>query len=152
VTVSLRPVVDSDLEAFYEHQADPEAIAMAALPPRERVAHREHWRKGLADASTFARAIVVDGEVAGHIVSFLRDGVGDVEVGYWLARPHWGRGVATAALAAFLAEEKRRPLVAHVAVHNPGSHRVLEKCGFSVVAEVKDPMGDGIDEVHLRLD
>jgi RimJ/RimL family protein N-acetyltransferase len=152
VTVSLRPVTDADLEEFYEHQADPEAMAMAALPARERVAHREHWHKSLAEKGTFARTIVCDGSVAGHIVSFLRDGVGDREVGYWIARSHWGRGVATAALAAFLAEEERRPLVAHVAARNPGSRRVLEKCGFTVTAEVKDAQGDGVDEVHLRLD
>jgi RimJ/RimL family protein N-acetyltransferase len=152
VTVSLRPVTEADLDSFYEHQADPEAIAMAAMPSREREAHRAHWRQSLAEESGLARTIVCDGEVAGHIVSFMRDGAGDREVGYWIARSHWGRGVATAALAAFLLEEERRPLVAHVAVHNPGSRRVLEKCGFVVTAEVEDPLGDGIDEVHLRLD
>jgi RimJ/RimL family protein N-acetyltransferase len=152
VIVSLRPVTEADLEEFYEHQADPAASAMAALPARERQAHLEHWRKSLAEEATFARTIVCDGEVAGHIVSFLRDGVGDREVGYWIAGSHWGRGVATAALAAFLVEDEHRPLVAHVAVHNPGSRRVLEKCGFTVTAEVKDPEGDGVDEVHLRLD
>jgi RimJ/RimL family protein N-acetyltransferase len=152
VTVSLRPVTEADLDSFYEHQADPEAIAMAAMPSREREAHRAHWRQSLAEESGLARTIVCDGEVAGHIVSVVRDGAGDREVGYWIARSHWGRGVATAALAAFLREEERRPLVAHVAVHNPGSRRVLEKCGFVVTAEVEDPLGDGIDEVHLRLD
>jgi RimJ/RimL family protein N-acetyltransferase len=152
VIVSLRPVTEADLEEFYEHQADPEAIAMAALPPRERQSHLEHWRKSLAEETVFARTIACDGEVAGHIVSFLRDGVGAREVGYWIARSHWGRGIATAALGAFLREEERRPLVAHVAVHNPGSRRGLEKCGFTVTAQLKDPQGDGIDEVHLRLD
>jgi RimJ/RimL family protein N-acetyltransferase len=152
VTVSLRPVEHSDLEAFYEQQADPVAVGMAAVPPRSHADHMKHWREVLADDSANVRTIVVDGDVAGHVVSFLRDGVGDREVGYWIARSHWGRGVATAALSAFLAEEPRRPLVAHTAVNNPGSRRVLEKNGFTVTAEVKDPMGDGIDEVHLRLD
>lgn len=152
MTAELRPVADADLEAFYEHQADPEAVRMAALAPRERESHLAHWRTVLADATVLARTIAVDGAVAGHVVSFVRDGVGDREVGYWVAREHWGRGVATAALAAFLSEETRRPLVAHVATHNVGSRRVLEKCGFVVAAEVKDPQGDGIDEVHLRLD
>jgi hypothetical protein len=48
VTVSLRPVTEADLDSFYEHQADPEAIAMAALTSREREAHRAHWRESLA--------------------------------------------------------------------------------------------------------
>jgi RimJ/RimL family protein N-acetyltransferase len=150
VSVSLRAVEPSDLEAFYEQQADPVAVEMAAVPPRSHADHMTHWREVLADDTANVRTIVVDGEVAGHVV--LRDGVGDREVGYWISRSHWGRGVATAALSAFLAEEPRRPLVAHTAVNNPGSRRVLEKNGFTVTAEVKDPMGDRIDEVHLRLD
>jgi RimJ/RimL family protein N-acetyltransferase len=152
VTVSLRPVELSDLDAFYEQQADPASVAMAAVPARERDEHNAHWRAVLADETVNVRTIVVDGEVAGHVVTFLRDGAGDRELGYWLARSLWGRGVASAAVAAFVADEPRRPLVAHTAVHNPGSARVLEKCGFRRVAEVTDPKGDGVDEVHWRLD
>jgi RimJ/RimL family protein N-acetyltransferase len=48
----------------------------------------------------------------------------------WIGRDHWGNGYATAALRAFLDVEHRRPLHAHVADHNVGSRRVLEKCGF----------------------
>jgi RimJ/RimL family protein N-acetyltransferase len=151
VTVSLRPVEPSDLEAFYEQQADPESIAMAAVPGREREDHFRHWREVLADETVIVRTIVVDGAVAGHVVSFVRDGAGDREVGYWIARPMWGRGVASAALAAFLEEEARRPLIATVAVHNPASVRVLEKCGFTVFARVPNAKGDGVEEVHLRL-
>jgi RimJ/RimL family protein N-acetyltransferase len=152
VTVSLRPVELSDLEVFYEQQADPQSVEMAAVPARAYDDHMAHWRAVLADETVNVRTIVADGEVAGHVVSFLRDGVGEREVGYWIARPLWGRGVASAALAAFLPDEPRRPLVAHTAVHNPGSGRVLEKCGFKAVAEVRDPRGDGVDEVHWRLD
>jgi RimJ/RimL family protein N-acetyltransferase len=152
VNVSLRPVSESDFAAFYEQQADPESVAVAALAPRERGPHDDHWRRALAQETTRARTIVADGAVAGHVVSFLRDGVGDVEVGYWIDRSQWGRGVATAALAAFLGEEPRRPLTAAVATHNVGSRRVLEKCGFVVTETIPDAMGDGVDEWHLRLD
>ena len=69
-------MVESDLEAFYEQQADPASVAMAAFPAREREEHVAHWRQALADEeSTCARTIDVDGEVAGHVVSFLRDGL-----------------------------------------------------------------------------
>jgi RimJ/RimL family protein N-acetyltransferase len=151
VTVSLRPVEPSDLEAFFEQQADPESIAMAAVSARPREDHLRHWQEVLGDEDVLVRAIVVDGEVAGHVVSFVRDTASEREVGYWIARPMWGRGVASAALAAFLAEESRRPLIATVAVHNPASVRVLEKCGFTVFARVPNAKGDGVDEVHLRL-
>jgi RimJ/RimL family protein N-acetyltransferase len=152
VNVTLRPVVESDLEAFYEQQADPESTRMAALSPRDRETHFPHWRRVLEDETTLVRTIEVDGANAGHVVAFLRDGVGDPEVGYWIAREYWGQGVASAALAQLLAIEPRRPLVAHVATHNPASRRVLEKCGFTVETLVRDARDDGVDEWHLRLD
>ncbi len=71
------------------------------------------------------------------------------DVGYWLGREFWGRGIATRALAALLVEVDERPLYAHVARHNIGSRRVLEKCGF-VVVDVAAV--DGIEEDILRLD
>jgi RimJ/RimL family protein N-acetyltransferase len=152
VTVRLRPVVDADLEAFYEQQADPKSVALAAVPARSRDEHFPHWETVLANEDTLVRTIDVDGEPAGHIVSFLRDGEGEREVGYWLGQSFWGRGVASEALVQFLELEPRRPLIAHVATHNPASRRVLEKCGFTVEREVANPRGDGVDEVHLRLE
>jgi RimJ/RimL family protein N-acetyltransferase len=152
VTVVLREVREADLEAHYAQQADAESAALAAMLIRDRDAFFAHWRKILADDSTLVRTIDVDGTVAGHVLSFLRDGQEEREVGYWIARSHWGRGIATAALAAFLEEETRRPLVAGVATHNPGSRRVLEKCGFTLIETQTDPKGDGVDEWHLRLD
>jgi RimJ/RimL family protein N-acetyltransferase len=150
--VILREVRESDLEALYQQQADPEAMAMAAVAARDREACFAHWREVLADDTTLVRAIEVDGECAGHVVTFLRDGVEPREVGYWLAREYWGRGLASAALAEFLTEEPRRPLIAGVATHNFGSRRVLEKCGFTLTETLTNPTGDGVDEWRFRLD
>lgn len=74
-----------------------------------------------------------DGRVAGYLTSFLRDDVR--EVGYWLGREFWGKGLATRALREFLAVETRRPLAARVAKHNAGSLRVVQKCGFTITGE-----------------
>jgi RimJ/RimL family protein N-acetyltransferase len=74
-------------------------------------------------------------------------------VSYWIGREFWGRGVATAALAALVAEVKERPLHALVAEHNVGSIRVLEKCGF-VLSPEHDPSipgEDGVREVLYAL-
>jgi RimJ/RimL family protein N-acetyltransferase len=49
-------------------------------------------------------------------------------------------------------EVDTRPLHAHVAKHNRGSIRVLEKCGFHVVGEETIEEGVQIVEVILRLD
>ena len=142
--VVLRPVESGDLAELFEHQRDPAGIAMAGVGGRDRAAFDEHWTKILADEDVLIRTVEIGGRVAGHVLSFERDD--RREVGYWIARHHWGRGVATAALVAFLGEEKRRPLHAGVLPANAGSLRVLEKCGFSVYSEDEDGL------VLLRLD
>ena len=58
---------------------------------------------------------------------------GGVELGYWIARPFWGRGFATEAATAVIdiARTLRLPrLVASYFLDNPASGRVLEKLGF----------------------
>lgn len=151
--VSLRDVEDEDLAVFYQHQLDPEAAAMAALAPRSEGAFLAHWRRILADPTVLTKTVLVDGEVAGNVVSFLREG--KREVGYWIGKRHWGRGIATAALRRFLGLIEERPLYAYVATHNPASVRVLEKCGFEVVGE--DPgfatiAGEPVAGFVLRLE
>jgi RimJ/RimL family protein N-acetyltransferase len=131
--VTLRPVEPADLPILFEHQRDAAGIAMAGVGGRDREAFDQHWAKILADDDSLIRTVLAGGDVAGHVLSFERDG--RREVGYWLGRDHWGRGVATAALVAFLGQERTRPLYAGVLPANGGSLRVLEKCGFSVLGE-----------------
>lgn len=126
--VRLRAVRGTDLQVFFEHQRDPEAARMAAFPPRDEQAFVKHWNRILNEPGIVVRTVLADGEVAGNVVSFERSG--RREVGYWLGRAFWGRGIATRALAAFLAEFDARPLHALTAKHNTASQRVLEKCGF----------------------
>jgi RimJ/RimL family protein N-acetyltransferase len=144
----LREVVDSDLPVFFEHQRDPEAVRMAAFPSRDHDAFMTHWAKIRREPSNIIRTIVCDGQVAGNIGSWMGDG--RRLVGYWIGREFWGRGVATAALAAFVAEVKERPLHAFVAKHNVGSIRVLEKCEF-VPSPEQDPGIAGEDGIHEVL-
>src|SRR5215472_14315487 len=47
-----------------------------------------------------------------------------------IAKPYWGKGIATCALSAFLEHNKLRPLDARAAADNAASLRVLEQCGL----------------------
>jgi RimJ/RimL family protein N-acetyltransferase len=150
--VRLRGVEDRDLDTFFDHQVDPQAVEMAAFTARDKDQFAEHWAKLRADKTVVARTIVADGMVAGNIGSWQQNG--QQLLGYWVGRECWGRGVATQALALFVGEMTIRPLYAHVAVHNVGSIRVLDKCGFrrDRVQEANAPApDDGIEEFIFVL-
>lgn len=86
--------------------------------------------------STYAFAIEVDGQVAGSIgvtrcsnIHYLT-----AEMGYYIAEPHWGRGIGTEAV-----KETCRYIFDHTDIirifaepfaYNVPSCRVLEKAGF----------------------
>ena len=150
--ISLRPVEAADIEVFYEHQADPVATEMAAFPARDRATHHEHWTtRILVNPTGIARTVLVDGAVAGNIISWI-DEDGRRLVGYWLGREFWGRGIASAALAEYLREVGERPLHAFVAAHNIGSRRVLEKNGFVWAEPQPEPHEGDVEVLLLVLD
>jgi RimJ/RimL family protein N-acetyltransferase len=147
--VELRDVVESDLPVFFEHQREPEANEMAAFPPRERDAFMAHWKNILLqdERQAIRKTVVVDGRVAGNVVSWEQDG--RREIGYWIGKEFWGRGIATKAARQFVEHVTLRPLYAEVARHNAASIRVLEKCGFTVDPEPPEDADD--DVIWLKL-
>jgi RimJ/RimL family protein N-acetyltransferase len=150
--VLLRPVQTNDFLEFFEHQRDAAASRMAAFPARPMEVHMAHWRNVTADPEVMARTICHEEKVVGHIVSW--KGQGTWQVGYWIGRDFWGKGFATEALRQFLAVQTQRPLYAHVAVHNVGSIRVLEKCGFREWGREKAVSingGEPVDEVIFMM-
>lgn len=59
------------------------------------------------------------------------------EVGYWLGRPHWGKGITTEALKALIRYCRDtlalKSLIITTDERNVASQRVAEKCGFSLI-------------------
>ena len=85
------------------------------------------------------------GGVAGWVLAFPSDG--ELHLGYWIARELWGRGLATRAVCAFVADLPARPLHATVTTGNVASRRVLEKCGFTdlgTTTEWDDRVGEDV--------
>ncbi len=94
--------------------------------------------------------IEVEGKVAGAIGLKVKEDVHrhTAELGYWVAEPYWGRGLATAAVRAFVAERlEALPLhriFAELYANNPASVRVLEKAGFEYEGRLrKNVVKDG---------
>ncbi len=68
---------------------------------------------------------------------------GAVELGYWIAKPFWGRGFATEACAALIDIARTLGLNCLEGSHfldNPASARVLEKLGFEPIGIVAPRM------------
>lgn len=92
------------------------------------------FNEGLLPVSNYA--IDVGGAVVGGAGFVFNDDVYrfSAEVGYWLGRAQWGKGIATSALAALtrigFERHRMKRLFAGVFEGNPASMRVLEKCGY----------------------
>lgn len=93
------------------------------------------------------------------VVSIMRNRSTETALGYWLAIPFWGQGLATEAAQALVDitfDITRTPtLNATVVPLNGASRRVLEKCGFAFAgAGMHDaPARGGAQPVdHFRLD
>ncbi len=126
---------------------------MAMFPSRDRDVFFSHWAKTRARADARVMTITYEDCVAGNIGSWEDDG--HVYLGYWIGKAYWGRGIATAALDAYVNDpERRRPPHAHVAATNIGSIRVLEKCGFELVSrttEFNPALGVDVEELLMVL-
>lgn len=80
------------------------------------------------------------------------------EVGYWLAEPFWGRGIATGVLQALtkyaFSEFDLMRIYAYVYEWNPASARVLEKAGFGYEGRLRKSVtkdGRTIDQLLYAL-
>ena len=139
----LRAFTPQDAQRVFEIRSDFEVTRMLVFPAYppvlEHVAawlgeHAIEWRAGTA----YRFAVVADGRVIGCAdVDEIQDGCG--ELGYWLERDYWGRGLASEAAGAVHDFATRtlglRRLVAGHAADNPASGRILLRLGFRHVAD-----------------
>jgi RimJ/RimL family protein N-acetyltransferase len=143
---TLRAWRASDAESLAQH-ANNERVwrnMSEAFPHPYTLEAARHWvARGHIDFGGDNWAIGLDDGAVGGCG--LHQGTGgercNVEIGYWLGEPYWGRGVVTQ-VARVLAEQAfARPEVSRVfaAVHadNPASMRVLQKNGFFREAELR---------------
>jgi RimJ/RimL family protein N-acetyltransferase len=151
--IRLRELTTADLPTIFGYQNDPAGNAMAAVVPRSWEDFEAHWLEALANRDITMRGILLDDKFVGQVTCFPRDGKS--WVGYWIDREYWGRGIATQGLALLVEQVETRPLFACVAVHNLGSLRVLDRCGFAEVERCTCP-GDerylACEEVILKLE
>ena len=107
----------------------------ARIPHPYKIPDAESWIIAAGtelDAETYLITLA-NGTVIGGCGFDLREGPAP-EVGYWLGVRHWGKGYATEAVRALIdhafTDLDHKAMQSSVRVTNPGSRRVLEKCGF----------------------
>jgi len=135
----LRPLTLDDLDALFAIGKDPEVVRYTGRPPEASIddtrTRHERIATSLDDGSGIRWGIVRDGEVVGTAGIFRWDPKHQqAQLGYDLARAHWGQGLMTEALGAVLDDAFVRfelhRVDAHVDPDNVASTRVLAKLGF----------------------
>lgn len=114
-----------------------EMTANLPFPYRQSDAHAfVETLSATPDSATFAVFMKGEGALtfAGMVSFGRRLPEPAPEIGYWIGEPFWGRGIATEAVRAVIdyafSETGLSLLLGSARVVNPGSRRVLEKCGF----------------------
>lgn len=154
--LELRAVEPDDLDQFFLHQQDPISCQMAAFigkDPSDRSVFDSHWKRIMKSNDVRIRTILYENQIVGHIAKFIM--FEKPELTYWIDRKYWGKGIATESLIIFLSEIKIRPIFARAAKDNLGSIRVLEKCGFEIIAYERgfaQARGKEIEEVVMQLE
>ena len=140
--IRLSRTTEADVPALHAFELDQVSNELAGTKPRDWPTFRDRWAQILADpdgsvTGVTPRVILADAVLVGAVNISPQDGLN--AIGYWIAREHWGRGIATRAVTLMLTEFSRRPLLATTAGHNLASIRVLEKNGFAIVSRTLTP-------------
>ena len=151
--VVLRGLSSADAARVAELAGDWEVARTTAMIPHPyTVEMAQQFIAGLADAAargaawTYAVTRAEDGVLVG-CAALNADADPRGNVGYWIGRPHWGLGYATAAARAILAmgfaQLEHPALTALHLAANPASGRVLAKCGMVEGPPMMLPHRDG---------
>lgn len=148
----LRPIWPEDAKALFAGIADEGVVrhlARAPWPYEER--HAREFVQLPSDPfyPRFLIARARDAALVGCIGIDATGASGIAEMGYWIARPHWGQGYATEAGAAVLAIARtlgHREVRASHFLDNPASGRVLRKLGFEPTGRVEQRFSCGRGE------
>lgn len=140
--LTLRPWEESDAEDLYRYASDPAIGPMAGWPVHTSVENsREIIRDVLSANETYAVCLKKDGRPIGSIglipptQANTAAKATEMEVGFWVGVPHWGKGYIPEALREIqlhaFEDLDRTALWCGYYDGNDKSARVQQKCGFA---------------------
>ena len=139
--ILLRPWQESDAETLFKYASDPEVGPRAGWPPHQSVEESLEIIRTVFSTEGMWAVIWKETDApigcVGYLpasASSLKIADDECEVGYWIARPFWGKGICTEALQMVIDycfnEKGFTTLWGDYFPSNPASGRVMEKCGF----------------------
>ncbi len=141
----LRPWKATDAEDLYRYASDDLVGPPAGWPPHRSIEESASTIRGILSSNgTYAVTLKESGEAIGSIGLSATDlgAPEDLELGYWIAVPHWGNGYvgeASRALLAYAFDELECPVVWCGAYEeNAKSRRAQQKLGFKFDRQVED--------------
>jgi RimJ/RimL family protein N-acetyltransferase len=157
--VVLRTLARSDVPRVTKLCGDWEVAKVTAMIPHPYLpATAEAWIADCIEADaagatrTYAITRAGDGLLVGAVGLTRSAGAID-SLGYWVGRPYWGSGYATAAARAVIALAfSHLDIDTLHAIHlarNPASGRVMAKCGMSQLGREMNPHRGGPAEEFL---
>lgn len=143
----LRPWSESDAECLYHFAKNPKIGPIAGWPPHESVEDSLNVIKTVFSKRETYAIVLNDVPIGCVGLLFHPDcnhywGESSAELGYWIAEPYWGRGLAVEASEIIITHAFDdlgvERIYASYRVENTQSKRVLEKLGFAYFDELSN--------------
>jgi RimJ/RimL family protein N-acetyltransferase len=140
--IDLREFSRSDINSItkYANNANVSRYMSSGMPCPFTRGDAEWWVETGSRQTGLYKAVDLAAECIGVVGVRLRrfEYQHTAEIGYWIAEEHWGKGIATIAVAKMTdiacVENNILKLYAPVCSPNKASMRVLEKCGYTLEA------------------
>jgi RimJ/RimL family protein N-acetyltransferase len=155
----LRPIWPEDWQGVLAGIADEQVVRNLASAPWPYREDNARAFVAAAPVPKFPRCLITradSGAVIGCIgIDPIAGDPAAAELGYWIAREHWGQGYATEAGHAMIAMARVLGHTLLQAAHfsdNPASARVLAKLGFVPTGTIGPRFSCGRGETAMALD
>ncbi|WP_022939885.1 GNAT family N-acetyltransferase [Psychromonas hadalis] len=145
--LTLRPVILSDFQATHQLLSDPEVMRFSLHGPYSKQKTTDFIKHCIQQtANNLPSLLAVISRETGLLIGYCGfykqtiKGIQEMELGYRLAKEHWGKGLASEAALAVkeyaFNEMGLTRLISIIDKDNRGSVRVAEKIGFKLEKEM----------------
>jgi ribosomal-protein-alanine N-acetyltransferase len=148
----LRRLTLEDAPSMFEYAADPEVPRYMTWDPHETIDDTYNFLQmvlpsyddPLTDVWTWGIVLKQTGRVVGGCSIWGRGTNSRAELGYWIGRPFWGRGLVAEAAQAMIKlgfeQMDLNRIEARCFIENTASARVMEKCGMKYEGTLREQM------------